>query len=144
MGMQGPPVPPVSLSELRRAIEASWDSSTAYLGVHRPGNPALGQCYPTCRVVQWFFPNFEIASGHVDTGAALEAHFWNIDPAFDPARHVDLSWKQFPDGSRIAGFQILDRHALNDSPPTVERCQRLMGRVLARLGRDSGCHCDSH
>jgi hypothetical protein len=119
------------------ALEASWDRSTAYIGAHRPGNTALGQCYPTSRVVQWFFPHLEIASGEVDTGAALEAHFWNIDPAPNPAKHVDLTWQQFAAGSKVTYFKILDRHALNDSPPTVARCQLLLERVLMKL-KDTG------
>jgi hypothetical protein len=128
-------LPSVSLSQLSSALEASWDRRTAYFDVHQPGNPALGQCYPTSRVVQWFFPHLEIASGEVDTGSAIEAHFWNIDPAAHPAEHIDLTFQQFPAGSRIARFKVLDRHSLGDSPPTVARCELLLERVLRRLLR---------
>lgn len=128
-----PPLPIVSLSELRLALQASWAPDTAYLGVHQPGNPALGQCYPTSRVVQWFFPAFEIATGQVRVGSTLEAHFWNIDPAQDGARHVDLTWQQFPAGAEIAHFRIIDRTALNDSAPTIARCELLLERVLTRM-----------
>jgi len=121
------------LNRLGAAIERSWDSRTAYLGVFEAGNPALGQCYPTSRVVQWFFPRFEIASGSVDTGTALEHHFWNVDPAADPPVLVDLTWRQFPEGSKVTRFTLLDRHGSNDSPPTIARCQLLLDRVLARL-----------
>lgn len=121
------------MSRLQLAIEASWDRRTAYLGVHEPGNTALGQCYPTSRVVQWFFPRLEIVSGEVDTGSAIEAHFWNIDPASNPPKHFDLTWKQFAEGSTVVRFKILDRHALGDSPPTVARCQLLLERVLVSL-----------
>lgn len=38
---------------LREALEASWDEKTSYLGVKEKGNPALGQCYPTFRVVRY-------------------------------------------------------------------------------------------
>lgn len=127
-------LPFVSLRQLRSALEASWEPDTAYLGVHKPGNPALGQCYPTSRVVQWFFPSFEIASGQVSTGLSLEAHFWNIDTAAEPARHVDLTWEQFPAGAEVTSFTILNRDTLNDSPPTVARCERLLRRVLNQLG----------
>jgi hypothetical protein len=127
--------PCVSLARLTSALEASWDSRTAYLGAWRSGNPALGQCYPTARVVQWFFPHFEIASGEVDTGPTLECHFWNIDPECNPPVHVDLTWQQFGQGSKVRQFKILDRHALGDSPPTIERCQLLLGRVLNQLAQ---------
>jgi hypothetical protein len=133
--MEAADLPPVSLIELRSALEASWDRRTAYGEVFQPGNPALGQCYPTSRVVQWFFPNLEIASGEVDTGSALEAHFWNVDPTPTPARHIDLTWEQFAEGSKVVRFRLLDRHALHDSPSTIARCQLLLDRVLFRLGR---------
>ncbi len=127
--------PSVSLPELKSALEASWDSRTSYLGVHQAGNPALGQCYPTARVVQWFFPQFEIASGQVDTGSSLECHFWNIDPTCSPAVHVDLTWQQFVAGSAVRRFGILDREALGDSPPTIKRCRLLLERVLIHLSQ---------
>jgi hypothetical protein len=129
-------VPHVTLARLNSAMEASWDERTASLGASRPGNPALGQCYPTTRVVQWFFPDFEIAVGEVDTGSSRECHFWNVDPAGDPPLHVDLSWQQFAPGSTVTTFKLLDRHALGDSPLTVERCRLLLRRVLAHLAGD--------
>lgn len=112
---------------------ASWSPDTAYLGVCEPGNPALGQCYPTARVVQWFFPNLEIARGTVNTGLSLEAHFWNIDPTLKPAACVDLSWQQFPATATVERYEILQRDALVDSLATVARCERLLRRVLRHL-----------
>jgi hypothetical protein len=127
-------LPCISLPQLQSALEASWSPSTAYGGAFEPGNPALGQCYPTARVVQFFFPRFDIAAGDVDTGSAIEAHFWNIDRASKPAEHVDLTWQQFPDPSRKLGFRVLDRHRFGDSPQTVLRCRALLQRVLVQLG----------
>jgi hypothetical protein len=75
----------------------------------------------------------EIAAGEVDTGSALEAHFWNIDPASDPPKHLDFTWQQFAKGSRVTRFNILDRHSLNDTPPTIARCQLLLERALVKL-----------
>jgi hypothetical protein len=84
-------------------------------------------------VVQWFFPHFEIVCGEVDSGSAREAHFWNVDPSRNPAKQVDLTWQQFAEGSKVTSCKILDRHALNDSPPTIARCELLLKRVLNRL-----------
>jgi hypothetical protein len=126
-------LPSVSLAQLRWVLEASWGPDTAYRGVQQPDNPALGQCYPTSRVVQWFFPTLEIASGEVDTASGPEAHFWNVDPLCNPAKHVDLTWQQFAEGSKVAQFEILDRQALNDSPATVARCELLLARVFMKL-----------
>lgn len=125
-----------SLSRLGAALERSWDRRTAYLGASRSGNPAFGQCYPTARVVQWFFPETEIASGKVDTGSGIEAHFWNVERSAGGLIHIDLSWQQFPRGSRVTEFELLDRSALGDSPPTVARCRLLLERVLTLLARE--------
>jgi hypothetical protein len=173
------------LASLAAALEGSWDHRTAYGGVTQPGNPALGQCYPTSRVVQFFYPETEIACGDVWTGSATECHFWNVRNSgpdaewidltwqqFPPrlgraalqaarppllgrqpavrnsgpdAEWIDLTWQQFPPGSVVRHFKLLDRHCLEDSPPTVERCALLLRRVLAHLAeppspqvRDSG------
>lgn len=42
----------VEILTLRQALEASWRPETAYLNVEEEGNPALGQCYPTSRVIE--------------------------------------------------------------------------------------------
>lgn len=131
----GDPSPPrPDLPRLAVALEASWDHRTAYLGVTRPGNPAFGQCYPTTRVVQFFYPEVEIACGDVWTGSGTECHFWNVRGSGPGAEWIDLSWQQFPPGSAVQRFSLLDRRTLGDSPPTVERCALLLRRVLAYLG----------
>lgn len=99
----------------------------------QPGNPAFGQCYPTSRVVQFFYPDTEIACGDVWTGSSTECHFWNIRGSGPQAEWIDLSWRQFPPGSVVQRFELLDRRRLGDSPPTVERCALLLRRVLAHL-----------
>jgi len=121
------------LPRLTAAIEASWDRRTAYGGIARPGNPAWGQCYPTSRVVQFFYPETEIACGEVWTGAGTECHFWNVRGSGPAAEWIDLSWRQFPPGSAVRRFELLDRHRLGDSPSTVARCALLLRRVLAHL-----------
>lgn len=122
---------PPALDRLERALRASWDDRTAHLG-GRADNRAAGQCYPTSRVVQWFYPEAEIVTGQVDTGVSLEDHFWNL-LAED---RIDLSWSQFPEGSTIVTARVLDRTQLADSPPTVARCALLLERVQASLARD--------
>lgn len=129
-----PPLPTLTVPQLRAALAQSWLPDTAFGNVEQPGNPALGQCYPTARVVQWFFPRFEIASGRVRAGGVQEDHFWNIDPKQDPAEHLDLTWEQFGPGAKVVSFVILDRNRLNDSPPTIARCQRLLERVRRLAG----------
>lgn len=118
---------------IREALEASWDEKTSYLAVKKMGNPALGQCYPTARVVQHFFPETEIIKGKVWNGKALESHFWNGLLVGEVLYHIDLSWQQFPAGSSVHDFEILDRKSLNDSHGTIERCEILLQRVTSYL-----------
>lgn len=122
-----------SPTDLLVALDASWDCSTAYGGACEPGNAALGQCYTTARVVQSFFPRFEIARGRVDTGSSLEPHYWNVDPQAAPPEHVDLTWSQFHSASKVVDYKLLNRYALGDSQPTMLRCEMLLQRVVAHL-----------
>ena len=118
--------------KLREAVEASWDSKTSYLSVAEDGNPALGQCYPTSRVIQHFFPNTEIVEGQIWTGVQTEKHFWNLLKSKDGSvYHVDLTWQQFPPGSIVKSYKIRDRETLGDGPATIRRVGLLLERVNA-------------
>jgi len=121
--------PPDFMLRLREALAASWDKRTAYLEVELVGNPALGQCYPTSRVVQRYYPETEIIKGKVWTGETADVHFWNGLRVGDDWYHIDLSWQQFPAGSVIQEFSILGRQELNDSQATMQRCELLFKRV---------------
>lgn len=122
----------VSLPRPAKALEASWGPDTAYGGATRPECQAFGQCYPTSRVVQWFYPEFEIASGDVWTGQSTERHFWNLRGAFADD-FIDMTWGQFPKGSTILSYVVLNRLDTSDSPRTLKRCEILLRRVLAHL-----------
>jgi hypothetical protein len=80
-------------------------------------------------VVQHYYPETEIIKGKVWTGEATEAHFWNGLRVGEDWYHIDLSWQQFPSGSTIEGFVIIERQELNDSEPTTQRCALLLKRV---------------
>ncbi|MYM74262.1 hypothetical protein GTP56_18965 [Duganella sp. FT134W] len=118
---------------LRDALAASWDKQTAYLGVEETGNPALGQCYPTSRIVQHYYPETEIIKGVVWTGKSLEVHFWNGLCVGENWFHIDLSWQQFPAGSIVQQFVVIARQELDDSEATRLRCALLLDRVDGHL-----------
>jgi hypothetical protein len=42
-----------------------------------------------------------------------------------------LSWQQFPAGSVVKEFVVLDRQDLDDSEDTIRRCDLLLKRVEA-------------
>src|SRR5262245_15139199 len=125
----------VSMLELREAMEGSWDAATSFGGVSEAGNPALGQCYATSRVVQHFHPEVEIVEGEVWTGKRVEMHFWNVLVAEGNEYHIDFTWQQFPAGSVVRSSKIRDRETLGDGPATIRRCDLLRDRVLSYLAR---------
>lgn len=123
----------LDLVRLREALEASWDSKTSFEGVSESGNPALGQCYPTARVVQHFYPQTEVVVGQVWTGKSLEKHFWNLLQVNGQTYHLDYSWQQFPAESSIRSYELLDPNN-RDSRSTVDRVELLKSRVKKYLG----------
>lgn len=127
----------IDLPQLREALEASWDEKTSYLAAKEKGNPALGQCYPTSRVVQHFFPETEIVKGKVWNGKEIETHFWNVLKVKDDLYHIDLTWQQFPHGSKVREYTILDCNELGDSEPAVKRCSLLLERVTSHLDKEA-------
>lgn len=125
----------VPMTRLREALEASWKPDTAYLQVFEQGNPALGQCYPTARLVQYYFPKTEIVEGQVWTGKSVGKHFWNILIINGDEYHIDYSWQQFPHGSSVRNYKVRDRDTLGDSEETIHRVELLKSRVKDFLHR---------
>lgn len=125
----------IDLTRLREALEASWDEKTSYKAIAELGNPALGQCYPTSRVIQFYFPNTEIVEGEVWTGKDTEKHFWNLVDIDGSQYHIDLTWQQFPNGSVIKNWKIRNRETLGDSQNTIERVALLKIRVKDYMSR---------
>lgn len=126
-----------SMLEVREALERSWGTETAYERAFRPGVPALGQCYPTARVLQLLFPALEIVEGSVWTGTKTEKHFWNLLAVDRLEYHLDLTWQQFPPESVVREWRVRDREDLDDGPATVERVDLLLRRVKAQLAADA-------
>lgn len=118
-----------TMPQLREALERSWDSRTSYLAVSEEGNPALGQCYATSRVIQFFFPETEIVEGEVWAGKGLEKHFWNLLEVDAKQYHIDFTWQQFPHGSVIKNWKVRDRKTLGDSQKTIALVELLRKRV---------------
>lgn len=121
------------MTHLREALEAVWKPDTAYLQVEEKGNPALGQCYPTSRVVQLFFPELEIVEGQVWTGKSMEKHFWNVLIVNGEEYHIDFTWQQFSLGSSVKSYKIRNRETLGDGEETMKRVDLLHSRVKEYL-----------
>ena len=123
----------LDMTQLRTALEYSWDDKTSYMGVFSDENISLGQCYSTSRVVQFFFPKTEIVEGEVWNGQESHKHFWNFLKSNESEYHIDLTWQQFPKGSIVKGWKIRERETLGDSKETIERIELLKQRVKGYL-----------
>lgn len=123
----------VGWSQLREALEAGWGVDTAYMQAEERGNPALGNCYPTSRVVQILCPQAEIVEGVVWTGNTSEKHFWNLLRVDGIEYHIDLTWQQFPQGSVVTEYTVRNRATFGDSEVTAQRVRKLLERVEAYL-----------
>ncbi len=121
--------------QVSEALEASWDRNTSYQMAFEENNPALGQCYPTSRVIQAFFPETEIVEGEVWTGIRIEKHFWNLLLTDGVERHIDLTWKQFPAASEVRNWRVRARETLGDSPGTIACVNLLLERVNDHINR---------
>ena len=51
----------------------------------------------------------------------------DINPTYGAA--YPETWQQFPQGSKVREYTILDRNQFGDSEPTVKRCELLLERV---------------
>lgn len=121
--------------QVREAIEASWSMDTAHEKAYEEGNPALGNCYPTSRVIQYYFPQTEVVEGIVVTPNGEEKHFWNILVVNGDEYHVDLSWQQFPPGSSVKEYKVRDRQEFGDGEDAIRRVELLLSRVEHHLQR---------
>ena len=119
----------IDMTRLRYAIEASWEPAIASFEQDEPGNPALGQCYPTSWLMQQYFPELEIVEGRVITPKGEEKHFWNIFQSSGQEYHIDLTWQQFPKGSYVDSWRVRQRETLNDGIRTQKRCALLRSKV---------------
>jgi hypothetical protein len=134
LGLEAPSAPNnVGLSRLREALQAGWGVDTAYMRAEERGNPALGNCYPTSRVLQILCPQAEIVEGVVWTGNTSEKHFWNLLSVDGVDYHIDLTWQQFPQGSVVTEWTVRNRATLGDSEATAQRVKTLFERVEAHL-----------
>lgn len=126
-----------NLIEIRQAIEASWSEETAYHNVTKAGNPSFGQCLPTSFVIHHFFPEIQIVRGKVLNGNKTEEHYWNGIKVNDELYHIDLTWQQFPIGTKVLEFEIFDTSSLTENSSAFKRCQLLLRRVNQYLSKTS-------
>lgn len=95
-----------SLLDFRTRVEQAWCSQTAHLGYTRDENPAHGQCAVTALLFHQYFGG-QIKKATVvgpSSDPFRTKHYWNVYKGVD----VDLTWQQFPVGSRIDQLSIKD------------------------------------
>lgn len=64
-------------------------------------------------------------------------HFWNGFQHVEGWHHIDLTWQQFPTGSIVRDYAVLDRLAQPDNQATSHRCALLLERVKSHIQKIS-------
>lgn len=120
------------LKEIVDALEASWDSDTAYdKGDWTPENPARGQCVVSSLVIQDYLGG-DLQKYAVDAADLHESHYFN---KLDDGTVIDVTSKQytFPVNLRLKpvryeGFKSIREKRLSDDD-TRRRYAILKSRV---------------
>lgn len=107
-----------SMLLIREAIEQSWCAGTSYSGKYDLSNPSAGQCAVTAMIVQDYFDGI-LKSGFVKVPGIGKPvrHYWNQIAGMD----IDLTWSQFPLGSRVTKVKVVPRSQLKRSDSTNVR-----------------------
>jgi len=118
--------PPPSLLELRDLLEQAWCAETAYDSFTYEGrDPAWGQCYVTA-VFLYHHLDGEIKRGWVSSPEMRPCrHYWNQIDGLD----IDLTWRQFPAGSRLTDIERVDKKCLLASVDARARYDLLVKNV---------------
>ena len=124
-----------TLTEIERAIRASWSLDTAEEDDGwTPENPSRGQCDVTCLVVHDIFGGEILAADVYRDGERVEAHMWNRLPG---GLELDLTREQFRDGQVVGEPSVRHRPArFEPDHPRYHRYEAylvLAGRVRNRL-----------
>lgn len=120
-------------NSLEDAIRNSWGKDTCYPGSAdkwTESNSCYGQCAVTALIVQDYLGGEIFYCSHAH-------HYWN---RVLNGQHIDLTSKQFPEGTQICLDEIKTREYILDSPNAIkattrERYELLSSRVRQFLSK---------
>ncbi|KOU36447.1 YunG family protein [Streptomyces sp. WM6378] len=127
---------PWTLSDIERALRASWAADTCSpddveRAPWRPGNPAWGHCDITALVVRDLFGGVLMLGGvRARDGAQQGFHWWNRLPS---GVELDLTLEQFRDGQTVTEGKVVERPP-GRLPRRWEEYRLLRARVETWLG----------
>ena len=104
-------------------LTTAWDKNTchpAYTDKWSEANPATGQCLVTALVIQ-----DELGGDIYDCKVGRSRHFYNVVNG----ETIDLTFSQFPEGSKITDSRIRDRKQLLANKETKQRYELLKSRI---------------
>jgi hypothetical protein len=120
------PPRPVNGRDLEEALAEAWSRGTsADPDNWSEENPAWGQCAVTALIVQ------DYLGGSLRRGEVGPiSHYWNVLPS---GEEIDLTLRQFPEGTTIANTAERTREYVLSHHETVRRYSKLAQRVQQRL-----------
>lgn len=114
------------VATLRGLIARGWDASTsADPQGWSPGNPSWGQCAVTSLLVQR-----HLGGELLRTEVNGISHYFNRLP---DGQVIDLTFDQFPAGSRYGEVALRPRSYVEGFPATARRYETLVARVGAEV-----------
>lgn len=121
------------LLHLREQLEKAWSINTTFSPEKwSTKNRAVGQCAVSALLLaEAFGGQCVIIAGDIQLPSGeVERHYWNNIEGID----VDLTWRQFPEGSRIVpgSIKITKKEHLTDNEQFMERYNELKRRVYER------------
>ncbi len=112
----------MNLITLRELIESSWSKETTYLpDIWTEDNPALGQCAVTAIVVKSYFGGELRKSIALLPNGTRTPHYFNVINNIT----VDMTWKQFPNGTKLIAIERAFEGDLVSNQWMRERVERL-------------------
>jgi hypothetical protein len=119
--------------DVRTAIERSWTSTTTFSPEGwADRDPAWGQCGVTAVLLA------DLYAGELRRGTALlpdgwtTTHYWAVIDGVD----TDLTWRQFPVGTRLEDLAVIDRSVILANRWMVDRYAELLANFTReREGR---------
>lgn len=104
-------------------LTTAWSKDTchpAYTDKWSEANPAIGQCLVTALVIQ-----DELGGDIYDCKVGRSRHFYNVVNG----ETIDLTFSQFPEGSKITDSRIRDRKQLLANKETRHRYELLKNKI---------------
>lgn len=124
--------PGTTLSSLKLTIDQAWSAQTSADRANwSESNRSYGQCAVTALVIQDFFGG-KLLRVEASGPSGNVSHYYN---QLRDGNVVDLTRKQFPEGTKFSSSQYREREYVLSYPETASRYEILKDKVALLLSK---------